>query len=304
MHSPAAEWPALPLEEWEPTYQSLHMAAQIAGKIVLATSALSNHWWNVALKVDATGLTSGLLEANGHALQVRLDLHDHVFCIERGDGPSRRLSLRRPVRELYREVVAALRELDVAVPIRPMPVEVADPIAFDRDDRHVTYVPEHARRFWEVLRRIEPVFARFRARFTGKASPVHFFWGSCDLAVTRFSGRTAPSPPNADRITRLGYNAELSSLGFWPGGSWIGGIRVEEPIFYSYVYPASPEYGRAPVRPAAARFDERLGEFVLPYEAVRRDRDPARAILEFAQSTYEAGARLQGWPTETLELSA
>jgi hypothetical protein len=228
-----AEWPALPLHEWEPTYQTLHMASQIAGKIVLATSPLSNHWWNVALKVDASGLSSGLLEAAGRALQVRLDLHEHAFCIERGDGPSRRISLRRPVREIYRGVTGALRELGIDVPIRPMPVEVPDPIAFDHDDRHLTYVPEHARRFWEVLRRIEPVFARFRARFTGKASPVHFFWGSFDLAVTRFSGRTADPPEGADRIARLGYNAELSSLGFWPGGSWIGGIRVEEPIFYS-----------------------------------------------------------------------
>lgn len=304
MESPDVEWPALPLAEWEPTYQTLHMAAQIAGKIVLATSPLSNHWWNVALKVDASGLSSGLLEAEGRALQVRLDLHHHLFCIDRGDGPSRRISLRRPVRELYREVTAALRELELSVRIRPMPVEVPDPIAFDRDDRHVTYVPEHARRFWEVLRRVEPVFAQFRARFTGKASPVHFFWGSFDLAVTRFSGRTAEPPANADRITRLGYNAELSSLGFWPGGSWIGGIRVDEPIFYSYVYPSAPEFGRASVRPDAACFDERLGEFVLPYEAVRTGADPAQAILEFAQSTYDAAASLQHWPTEQLELSA
>lgn len=299
-----AEWPALPLTEWEPTYQSLHMAAQIAGKIVLAASPLSNHWWNVALKVDAAGLSSGLLDIGGRPLQVRLDLHQHAFCIELGDAPPRRISLRRPVRELYRCVTAALRELGLTIPIRPMPVEVPDPIAFDRDDRHVVYVPEHARRFWEVLRRIEPVFAAFRARFTGKASPVHFFWGSFDLATTRFSGRPASPPEGADRITRLGYNAELSSLGFWPGGSWVGGVRVEEPIFYSYVYPPAADFGRESVEPAGARFDDRLNEFVLPYDLVRESDDPARDILAFAQSTYDAAVKVQGWPSEELELSA
>lgn len=302
MDAPTHAWPSLPLAQWEPTYQTLHMASQIAGKIVLASTPLVNHWWNVALKVDARGLSSGLLQAGGQTFQVRLDLFDHQLHLERCDGAARRVPLRGPIRAFHHDVRAALEELGLAVRIWPVPVEVADPVPFHRDEQHATYVPEDAHRFWEVLRRVEPVFAEFRARFSGKASPVHFFWGSFDLAVTRFSGRRAAPPEGADRIMRLGYDAELSSLGFWPGGAGLGGARVDEAIFYSYAYPSPPGFAAAPVRPSAARWDDRLGEFVLPYEAVRTAVDPAAAILELAQSTYEAAARLQRWPTEELEL--
>ena len=290
-------WPPLPLDAWQETYATLHMYTQVVGKIRLALSPMTNHWWHVPLYVTARGFTTSPIPHQDRTFQMDLDLFDHQLVVQTCDGDVRRIALGSAVKDFYREVLATLRVLGIDVRIWPRPVEVPDPIPFADDDRHATYDPAAAHRFWQVLRRVDRVFHAFRGRFTGKASPVHFFWGSFDLAVTRFSGRSAAPKPGADAITRLAYNAELSSLGFWPGGGEIKGAA-----FYSYAYPQPAGFERQSVHPETAFYDPRLGEFLLRYDEVREAEDPGALILAFAQSTYEAGARLQGWRLAELEL--
>ena len=232
---------------------------------------------------------------------MRFDFLDHRLAIETCDGEARAVSLGAAVKDFYREVTDALRALGIDVSIWTMPVEVPDPIPFEQDDRHASYDPVYAYRFWQLLRQVDVVLKEFRGRFTGKSSPVHFFWGSFDLAVTRFSGRAAPPPQGADLITQLGYNAELSSLGFWPGGRGIRGT-VDGPAFYSYAHPEPAGFRDQPVRPNEAFYHDELGEFLLMYDDVRASADPPSAILDFAETTYKACARLQEWPMDELEL--
>ncbi|WP_327003146.1 DUF5996 family protein [Dactylosporangium sp. NBC_01737] len=294
-------WPALPVEAWEPTYDTLHMYAQIAGKVSLALRPMANHWWQVALELSARGLQTAAIPYGARTFQMELDLLEHQLSIETSDGQRRAVPFGLPVCDFYADTMAALSDLGLFVPIWPQPVEVPDPIPFERDDRHATYDGAQAERYWHVLCQVEAILAEFRARFTGKASPVQFYWGSFDLATTRYSGRPAGPPPDADTITRFSYTAEQSTVGFWPGGTWLNGERVEQPVFFAYNYPAPQGIQDQPIAPAAARFDAGLGEFVLSYDDVRSSADPRQAILDFAQSTYEAGAQLQHWPREALE---
>jgi hypothetical protein len=290
--------PPLPLDEWQETQQTLHMWTQVVGKIRLALTPRTNQWWNVALYVTSRGLTTRPMPYGQRFFQIDFDFIDHRMDIASSDGRVETLELKpRSVADFYKDVMLALARLDIAVKIWTMPVEVPDPMAFEKDEQHASYDAEYVDRFWHALAEIDCVFKEFRARFTGKCSPVHFFWGSFDLAVTRFSGKSAEPKPDADRITRLSYNAELSSLGFWTGGGGVNG-----PAFYSYTFPEPAGFREQKVEPQAAYYNNDLGEFLLMYDDVRSSDDPAAAILDFGQTTYEAGARLQGWAIEQFEL--
>ena len=295
-------WPPLPLAEWQDTYATLHMWMQIVGKVRLAQAPMLNHWWQVPLYVTTRGLTTSPIPYGDISFEISFDFLDHRLRVQTSDNAVRTLALvPRPVADFYREFMAVLRALGLEVKIWTMPVEVSDPIPFEKDDKHHSYVPEQAQRFWRVLKQIERVLQQFRCGFLGKSSPVHFFWGSFDLAVTRFSGRTAPPHPGgiphvADWVTRLAYSHEVSSCGFWPGGG-----PVPEPVIYAYAYPEPEEFRNFPVRPPAANYHDDLREFLLPYEAVRRAANPDSMILDFAQSTYEAAADTGGWDRHALE---
>ena len=290
-------WPALPLEEWKDTYATLHMYSHIVGKVRLALAPRLNHWWNVPLYVHARGLTTSAIPWEGGIFEIRFDFLDHALVIERDDGATRRLPLRpRTVADFYREVRRMLRELEIDPKIWRMPVEIPDPIPFDEDRAHAAYDPERAATFWRVLAAIAPVFEEFRCGFLGKSSPVHFFWGSFDLASTRFSGRRAPERPGADAITREAYSHEVWSAGFWPGGAGVAG-----PAFYAYAAPEPPGFAAAAVRPAKAFYHPELKEFLLMYDDVRRQPDPPGTLRAFLESTYAAAADLGGWDRKNLE---
>jgi uncharacterized protein DUF5996 len=296
-------WPALPLEEWKDTYATLHRWTQIVGKIRLARSPWINHSWGVTLYVTARGLTTSPMWQDARAFQIDFDFIDHRLVVATADGALRTIPLRaRPVAEFYEELFAVLRALDLEIHIHPTPNELPDAIRLDTDREHASYDAGQANRFWRVLVQSDRVFKQFRARFIGKCSPVHFFWGSFDLAVTRFSGRRAPEHPGGvphlpDEITREAYSHEVSSAGFWPGGG-----PAPFPAYYSYAYPTPEGFGAAAVRPAAASFNRELGEFLLPYDEVRRAASPDTTLLEFLQSTYEAAAGLAHWDRAALEL--
>jgi hypothetical protein len=293
-------WPALPLAEWQDTYATLHMWTQVVGKIRLAQTPLVNHWWNVPLYVTARGLTTSAIPYYERTFEIDFDFIDHKLLIKCDDGAMKSIALApRTVAEFYREVMAALRALGIEVKIWTTPCEVPDPIPFEQDDKHAAYDAEYAQRFWRILLQADRVFKQFRARFTGKCSPVHFFWGSFDLAVTRFSGRRAPAREGADAITREAYSHEVISHGFWPGGG-----AIPWPAFYSYTAPAPEGLINEPIRPAAAYYSTELNEFLLPYDAVREASAPAALLLEFMQTTYEAGARLANWNRAELEQAA
>jgi hypothetical protein len=293
-------WPALPLDQWKDTYATLHMWTQIAGKVRLALTPLINHWWNVPLYVNARGLTTSPIPYANHPFELRFDFLDHQFVLDKCDGTHQSLSLRpMSVAEFYRQVMSMLKLNGIEVKIWHMPVEVPNPIPFDEDTVHASYDPEYAQRFWRILVSVEEVFTEFRSRFLGKCSPVHFFWGSFDLAVTRFSGRRAPERPGADRVTREAYSHEVSSVGFWPGSG-----TITDAAFYSYSAPQPPGFGEWQARPAAARFDTHLGEFILMYDDVRNSASPKTSLLEFSQSTYEAAATLAKWDRASLERGA
>jgi hypothetical protein len=281
------------------------MWTQIVGKTLLACSPPQNHWWHTALRVSARGLASPApIVAGDRCFDIELDLVAHVLAI-RGDGRSRTMSLApRTVRSFYEEYMGLLKELGVAARIWTTPVEIPDPIPLDEDEVHHEYDAEAAHTFFHALRSSDAVLKSLANGYVGKQSPVQFFWGSFDLAATRFSGRRAPERPGSDRVTREAYSHEVISFGFWPGGTAQNGASVDEAIFYAYAAPEPPGFARAALAPAAARYDEALGEFVLPYEAVRTSPSPARTLAEFCESAYAAGAALGGWNREELERHA
>lgn len=292
-------WPALPLREWEPTRATLHMWTQMVGKVKLALCPNANHWWNVTLHVNSRGLTTQAIPDGDRIFEMQFDFQKHVLEIQCSDGPQREIALAsRPVADFYREFSDALASLGIRVKIWPMPVEIPNPIRFDQDRIHAFYDPEYARRFWKVLLSAESVLDEFRARFIGKSSPVHFFWGSFDLAVTRFSGRRALERADADKITREAYSHEVISVGFWPGTA-----GASDAAFYAYAAPEPEGFAKGVVRPAAACYSKEMKEFLLTYEDVRRSESPAQALMDFAQSTYDAGATLGNWDRAALERS-
>ena len=294
-------WPALPFAEWSETLATLHMWTQVVGKVRLAQAPHVNHWWQVPLYVSARGLATSAVPYGLKNFQIDFDFIDHKLLIETSDGGGRALELApRTVADFYREFTSRMRELNLDVKIWTTPVEVENPVPFERDEGHKSYDPEYANRFWRALVHADRVFQKFRSRFTGKCSPVHFFWGSFDLAVTRFSGRPAPTHPGspgvADSVTREAYSHEVSSAGFWPGGP-----ALPEPIFYSYAYPEPEGFKDSPARPERASYNNDFKEFVLPYEAVRASADPERDLLDFLQDTYEAAATRGNWDRAALE---
>jgi uncharacterized protein DUF5996 len=298
-------WPALPYSAWKDTFETLRLWLQIVGKVRLVQSPWVNHQWHVTLYVTSRGLTTSPIPHGVRSFQIDFDFIDQELRIDASDGSRRAMRLEpQTVARFYRRVMAMLDELQLPVKINRKPNELPDAIAFDQDERHQTYHADAAQRFWRVLVQVDRVFKVFRARFTGKCSPVHLFWGAGDLAVTRFSGRRAPLHPGGipnmpDRLVREAYSHECSSVGFWPGGE-----QAPDPFFFAYAYPAPAAFADAKVRPAPARFDQQLGEFVLAYDAVREAREPDTALLDFAQSTYEAAADLAGWDRAALEMPA
>jgi len=298
----SSPWPALPYEEWRETCATLHMWLQIVGKIRLTQCPWLNHSWHVALQVTARGLTTRLMPFGATSFQIDFDFVEHYLVIGVTDGGVRSVPLEpQSTAAFYRKVMEAMHALGVPVTIHTTPNELPDPIPFDKDEVHCSYDREYANRYWRVLVQTDRVFEDFRSRFIGKCSPVHFFWGSADLAVTRFSGRTAPQHPGGipnlpDWVAREAYSHEVSSAGFWAGGE-----QYPQPTFYSYAYPEPPGFAHAAVRPAAARFSDVLKEFVLPYEEMRQCVSPEAALLEFLQSTYAAAASLGQWDRDALE---
>lgn len=297
MHNPEA-WPALSLAEWKDTCATLHLYTQIVGKVRLALAPPVNHWWHVPFYVNARGLTTSAIPWQQSAFELQFDFIEHALTLQRATGERTSLPLTaRPVAEFHRDFLAMLHQAGIQAKIWPMPVEIPDPVPFDRDVVHAAYDRDSVERFWRILLSANTVFHQFRSGFIGKCSPVHFFWGSFDLAVTRFSGRRAPQRPGADAVTREAYSHEVSSVGFWPG------MGLGDAAFYAYAAPAPPGFSTARVRPPAARYDANLGEFILMYEDVRNASSPSAALLDFCQSTYEAAATLAGWDRDALERS-
>jgi hypothetical protein len=290
-------WPALPLDAWQDTYTTLHLWTQIVGKVRLTLSPPINHWWQVTLYVTSRGLTTSPIPYGNRTFTVDFDFIDHQLLIRTSDGRRKSFGLfPRTVANFYREFMDALRALDIEVKINTLSQEMPDPVYCDQDDLHHSYDSEHAQLCWRILVQVDRVFKEFRSRFIGKCSPVHFFWGGFDLAVTRFSGRRAPERPGADLMTRVGYSHEVISGGFWPGSA-----PVLEPAFYSYAAPAPAGFEQAVIRPTCASYNAQLGEFLLSYDDVRTADDPDAMLLDFLQSTYEAAANLAGWDRAALE---
>jgi len=290
-------WPSLPLDSWKDTYATVHMWTQIVGKVRLRLTPLVNHWWNVPLYVTARGLSTLRIPYGERSFELWFDFIKHQLVLETSDGVSKTLPLApRPVAELYKEFMSMLRSAGIEVKIWPMPVEILNPIRFDQDRVHASYDARSMEKFWRILLSVDSVFNQFRAEFIGKSSPVHFFWGSFDLAVTRFSGRRAPERPGADAITREAYSHEVSSVGFWPGGG-----DIKDAAFYSYAAPEPQGFKTARVRPDAAFYHKQVGEFLLMYEDLRTAKSPSTSLLDFCQSTYEAAASLGNWDRDALE---
>jgi Family of unknown function (DUF5996) len=293
------QWPELPLETWQDTLSTLHMWTQIVGKVRMALSPNINHWWGVPLYVNALGLTTSPIPYSGGNFEVQFDFIHHKLVIRTSNDAILPLALRpQSVADFYRDFMGALASLGIAVKIWKMPVEIPDPIPFDQDIKHASYDPEYANRFWRILVLCDEVFKKFRAGFIGKASPVHFFWGSFDLAVSRFSGRRAPERAGADPITREAYSHEVISAGFWPGGGDIKGAA-----FYAYAAPEPAGFAQSPVRPAEAFYHAQLKEFLLMYDDVRQAASPRETLAAFLQSTYDAAADLAKWDRKELETS-
>ncbi|MFW0796294.1 DUF5996 family protein [Gordonia sp. CPCC 205515] len=300
MVSPTFPWPALTVDSWTDTRETLHMWTQIVGKVRMALSPHVNHWWGTTLYVDARGLTTGLMPVDDGGLEIRFDFIAHELILQHTDGRARSIQLGpRSVADFYRDVRADLDALGVHVQIYPVPVELPEVIPFADDETHHSYDPQAVHTFWQQLVVITEVFSEFRARFTGKVSPSHFFWGAFDLAVTRFSGRAAPQHPGGvpncpDSVMHEAYDSELSSAGFWCGGG-------EEGAFYSYAYPEPDGFRSTPITVSGARYDEQLGEFILPYETARTSSNPAATVLDFLEQTYRAAADTGGWPAGLAE---
>jgi len=298
-HSP---WPVLAYGEWRDTQATLHRWTQIVGKIRMVQTPWVNHSWHVPLYLTARGLTTSPISYGSRLFSIEFDFVDHQLLIETNDGRTETLRLApRAVADFYQELFARLKTLGLEINIRTTPNEIPDATPLDQDWKHSTYDAEQAARFWHALAQSDRVFKVFRSRFVGKCSPVHFFWGSFDLAVTRFSGRRAPPHPGGvpnlpDWVAREAYSHEVSSCGFWPGGD-----VMPHPVFYAYAYPEPEGFRSASLRPAGARYDATLSEFILPYEEVRRASSPDATLLEFLQSSYEAAADLGGWDRSALE---
>jgi len=290
-------WPELPLDKWRATYATLHMWTQVVGKICLKLAPPTNHYWGIAFQVDARGLSTPLLPYEDRPFAIRFNFVDHRLEILCSDGGSRTIPLEpMTVAEFYRRVRRELEEMGIQVKIWPVPVEVPDPIRFTEDTVHHDYDPVYAHAFWRVLVAIKPVFEDFRCEFVGKCSPVHFFWGSFDLAVTRFSGRAAPSRPEMGAMYAEAYSHEVISHGFWPGSG-----PVQDAAFYAYSVPAPAGFAKASIKPPAAYFHEELQEFILPYEAVRAASNPEGELRSFMETTYAAAADLAHWSRTELE---
>ena len=292
-------WPPLQYEEWKDTYATLHMWMQVVGKVALACAPPINHSWGSAFQVTARGVSTYLLPHEERSFAVEFDFVDHQLRVDVSDGSSQAHALRsQSVADFYHDVMSLLQRMDLGVRIWSMPVEIPDPIAFEKDTIHHTYDPAAAHRCWQILARIVPVFAERRATFCGKTSPVHFFWGSFDLAVSRYSGRPAP-PREGPRFMRDAYSHEVISHGFWPGSG-----PMLEPAFYAYAVPEPAGLKEATIEPSAAYYHRALGEFILPYEAVRTAPDPDAAIRAFIDSTYDRAATLARWDRAGLERPA
>jgi Family of unknown function (DUF5996) len=295
-------WPALPLAEWKPTRDTLHLWTQMAGKLRLKLSPAINHWWHVPLYVTAHGLSTGAMPYRDRTLQASFDFHQHAFVLKCNDRGRATVGMYpRSVADFYEEFRSALRQLDVEVKIWSTPVEVIDPIPFEKDNVHASYDRAYVERFARALQSITPILQEFRGNFVGKSSPVHFFWGSFDMALTRFSGRRAPERPGVDPITREAYSHEVISAGWWPGGDSPFGPSVDYPAFYEYAAPEPDGFASASVRPREAFYHSELHEYLLAYDAVRNAADPRQALLDFLQSTYDAGATLGKWDRDALE---
>ncbi len=298
----SSAWPPLPYAEWRDTCATLHLWTQIVGKIRLQRTPWMNHSWHVPLYVTARGLTTSPIPYGERSFEMLFDFNDHALRIDVSDGARRQVALRaRSVADFHSALMQQLGDLDMPVTISDMPCEIGGAVPFSSDRGHASYDPEHARRFWRALLQCDRVLKQFRTGFVGKSSPVHFFWGSFDLAVTRFSGRPAPAfsgqvPGVAPAVMREAYSHEVSSAGFWPGGN-----GIDYPAFYSYAYPVPADFHSRPVMPDEALFSDALGEFLLPYEAVRTASDPDATLLAFLQSTYEAAAESAHWDRGLLE---
>ena len=294
-------WPELPLSEWKDTLATLHMWTQIVGKIRLKLSPLENHWWNVPLYVTPRGLTTSAIPYNDRLFQISFDFIDHLLVIETTGGSIKTIALQpRSVAEFYQETMAALDSLKVPVTIWTTPVEVPDRTPFEEDQKHAAYDPEYAQRCWRILVQASRVLTKFRSRFIGKVSPVHFFWGAFDMAVTRFSGRPAPLHPGVPNcgvfVMQEAYSHEVSSCGFWPGGG-----LVDEPAFYAYAYPEPQGFKDYPIQPSEAFYHTGISEFLLPYDVIRSSKSHDEVLLNFLQSTYEAAAMCANWDRRALE---
>lgn len=294
-------WPELPLAAWQDTYATLHLWTQIVGKVRLERAPPQNHWWNVTLYVSPCGLTTGSIPYEGHQFEMEFDFIAHRLLFRADDGSTNSIPLKpQTVADFYQTLMDMLRRHGIDVRINTMPQEVADPIPFERDDVHRSYDAEYANRLWRILAQSDRIMKEFRSRFIGKSSPVHFFWGSFDLAVTRFSGRRAPVHPGApnvaDFVTREAYSHEVSSCGFWPGGG-----PIDYPAYYAYAYPEPPGFSEWRAQPEQAFYDGTMREFLLPYDAVRTSSDPDTALMAFLQSTYEAAAVRGSWDRAALE---
>lgn len=290
--------PELPLTEWQDTLTTLQMWSQIVGKIRLVQTPLVNHFWNAPLYVTSRGLTTSIIPYNERSFEMEFDFIDHQLLIKCDNGTARTIKLYpRSVADFYDEVMKTLRELNIEIKIWTMPVEVENPIRFTEDTQHASYDKEYVNRCWRILVWTDKVFKDFRSRFIGKSSPSHFFWGSFDLAVTRFNGEKAPEREGADPITREAYSHKVISHGFWCGG----GAGVQEPAFYAYAAPEPEGFSKAKVLPAKAYYHQEMKEFILPYEAIRQSSSPENALLDFMQTTYEAGANLGNWNRAELE---
>jgi hypothetical protein len=299
-HADRDRWPELPLDAWQDTYRTLHMWSQIVGKVRLALSPKVNHWWEVPLYVNAVGMTTSAIPYAAGIFEIQFDFINHTLLIQTSHGMSKTLALApRSVASFYQEFMSALDSLGIRVKIWKMPVEIPNPVAFDQDTQHASYDAEYANRFWRILVGCDAIFKDFRSAFVGKASPVHFFWGSFDLAATRFSGRRAPERDGVDSITREAYSHEVISAGFWPGGGEVKGAA-----FYAYAAPEPPGFAQHPVSPAKAFYHPELKEFLLMYDTVRLSASPRGTLLEFLQSTYDAGADLGKWNRKELEKAA
>jgi hypothetical protein len=293
-------WPALPLEVWKDTCDTLHMWTQIVGKVRLALTPRINHWWEVPLYVSARGLTTSPIPYARGIFEVEFDFLHHNLVIHTSEDGNRTIRLApRSVADFYKEFMAALQSLGIEAKIWPMPVEVPNPIAFDQDVKHASYDRDYATRFWRILVLVDTIFKEFRSHFIGKNSPVHFFWGSFDLAVTRFSGRRAPPREGADPVTHEAYSHEVISAGFWPGSG-----DVKDAAFYAYAAPEPDGFGKISVRPASAFYHPQMHEFFLMYDDVRQADSPKAALLDFLQSTYEGAANLAKWNRAELERPA